>query len=57
MSEAYYRNGQYIKAYRAAQQALLLAQEQKADGPRLADYDEQLAKCREAVDAFSLIDP
>lgn len=57
MSEAYYRNGQYEKAYRAAQQALLLAQEQKADGPRLADYGEQLNKCREAMETFSLLDP
>lgn len=57
MSEAYYRNGQYDKAYRAAQQAMLLAQEQKAEGVRLAAYDEQLKKCREAVHAFSLLDP
>jgi Tfp pilus assembly protein PilF len=57
MSEAYFRNGQYDKAYRAARQAMLLAQEQKADGPRQADYAEQLNKCREAVEAFSLIDP
>lgn len=57
MSEAYFRNGQYDKAYRAAQQAMLLAQEQKAEGPRLATYGEQVKKCREAVDAFTLLDP
>lgn len=57
MAEAYYRNGQYVKAHRAAQQAMQLAQEQKADGPRLITYAEQVNKCREAMEAFTLLDP
>lgn len=57
LAEAYYGNGYYAKAYRVAQQTLLLAQVQKADGSRLATYAEQLAKCRAAVETLSLLDP
>jgi len=57
MAEAYYRNGQYHQALRAAQQMMLLAQEQKAEGPRMATFSEQLKKYREAADAFTLLDP
>lgn len=57
MAEAYYRNGRYDLALRAAQQALLLAQAQQADGSRLANYAEQLEKSRQAVEAFTLVSP
>lgn len=57
LSEAYYRNGRYDRALRAAQLALQLAGDQQADGPRLATYAEQVQKCQEATAAFSLLDP
>jgi len=57
MAEAYYRNGRYDLALRAAEQALLLAQAQQAEGSRVATYAEQVAKSRQAVEAFTLVAP
>ena len=57
LAEAYYRNGRYDRSLRAAEVALRLATEQKADGPQLSTYSDQVRKSQEAVTAFSLVDP
>jgi tetratricopeptide (TPR) repeat protein len=57
LAEAYYRNGRYDRSLRAAEVALRLATEQKADGPQLSTYADQVRKSRDAVTAFSLVDP
>lgn len=57
LAEAYYRNGRYDRSLRAAEVALRLATEQKADGPQLSTYSDQVRKSQDAVTAFSLLDP
>lgn len=57
VAEAYYRSGRYDMALRAAEQALELARAQQAEGSRLATYAEQVQKSRQAVEAFTLLDP
>lgn len=56
LSEAYYVNRQFDRALRAAEQALRLAQEVNAPFEQIATYEEQVAKCKEAVTAFSIFD-
>lgn len=56
LAEAYYSNRQYERAFRAAEQALRLAQETNLPFEQVATYQEQVAKCKEAVNAFSIFD-
>lgn len=56
LAEAYYQAGDYTKALRAAEEASRLGTLQEAPTSNLATYAEQARKCREAVQAFSLID-
>lgn len=56
MAEAYYQAGDYHKALRAAEEASRLGTLQEAPEANRNTYAEQVRKCREAVQAFSLID-
>ena len=56
LAEAYYIDGQYNKATRAAEQALQLAQQKNSDAGSLQEYGEQLTKCRRAAQAMSILD-
>lgn len=56
LSEAYYQAGDYHKAVRAAEEAWRTGQAQSAPQDKLATYQEQMRKCQQAVEAFSLIE-
>mgnify|MGYP003611398231 CR=1 FL=1 len=56
LSEAYYRAGDYPRALQAAEEALRLGQRLKAPDMNVVTYEEQVTKCRNAVQAFSLRD-
>ncbi len=56
LSEAYYRAGDYPRALQAAEEALRLGQTLKAPDINVVTYEEQVIKCRNAVQAFSLLD-
>ncbi len=56
LSEAYYQAGDYRKAARAAEEAWRTGQAQSAPQDKLATYQEQMRKCQQAVEAFSLIE-
>lgn len=56
LAEAYYIDGQYSKAARAAQQALLLAKQKGSDADSIREYNDQLVKCRRAEQAMSILD-
>lgn len=56
LAEAYYADGQYEKALRAATEMMELAQAQTSDVVRLKSYQEQIIRYRKAVEAFSLVE-
>ena len=56
LSESYYQVGDYVRALRAAEEAVSLGQLQKAPEETVAKYREQENKCRDAVRVFSLIE-
>lgn len=56
MSAAHFANGDYSRALRAAEVALRLSRENDAPPTQIASYEEQVANCRRAVEAFSIIE-
>ncbi|NCC50736.1 MAG: tetratricopeptide repeat protein [Spartobacteria bacterium] len=56
LSEAYYVNGQYEHAQRAAQEAFWLAHAAKAPLSDMHSYRDQLRKCAKAAQAMSLME-
>ena len=56
LSEAYYQSGLYEKALRAAVEARDLSQAQSVPGERVVTYVEQVTKCQQALQAFSLME-
>jgi tetratricopeptide (TPR) repeat protein len=56
LAEAYYVLGDYEKAVRASEEALILARQRKASASELSGYKKQFEKCRTAHEAMSLID-
>ncbi len=56
LAEAHYRAGTYDRAVRAAEQALAMASEQKADADNLQTYSDQVLKCRDAANVFTLVE-
>ena len=56
LAEAHDRAGDYARALQSAQEALRQAREQKAPEQNLMTYDEQLVKCQNAVQVFTLQD-
>lgn len=55
LAEAYYFNGDYEKAARAAREALRLIKTAGATGPRLEEYEELSARCEAAVSAMDIL--
>ncbi len=56
LAEAYYISGDYKKALRAAVQALQIGKEKNANPINMWNYTEQVRKCRQAVNALTLIE-
>ncbi len=56
LAEAYFISAKYDQALRAATEALELAQKQGVGQTELADYERQLAKCRQAVQATTILE-
>ncbi|MBN1268106.1 MAG: tetratricopeptide repeat protein [Kiritimatiellae bacterium] len=56
LAEAYYVSGRYERALRAAEEALRLVTESTGDPQNIREYRDQIAKCRKAVEAMSLLE-
>jgi len=56
LSEAYYISGDYERAHRASQQALIMANRFNAPRERIQEYREQAEKCRRAHQAMSILE-
>ena len=56
MAEAYFADRQFPRALRAAEEALRLAREKQAPARQLILYEQQVAKCREAVQAYAIFE-
>lgn len=56
LSEAHFVKGNFDRSARAAQQALLLAARQNARQLLVQDFREQLARARQAAQAFAILD-
>lgn len=54
IAEAYFANREFSRALRAAEEALRMAQEKNAPLRQIITYEQQVAKCREAVTAYSI---
>lgn len=56
MAEAYFANREFSRALRAAEEALRMAKEKNVSTRQIITYEQQVAKCREAVTAYSIYD-
>ena len=56
MAEAYFADRQFARALRAAEEALRLSREKRAPARQIITYEQQVAKCREAVLAYSIFE-
>lgn len=56
LSEAYYVDGQYDRALRAAEEALDLARQFSASGANIVEYQRQVQKSRRAAKAMSVFE-
>lgn len=56
LAEAYFACRQFDRALRTAEEALRMAKDRNAPQPQIATYEQQVAKCREAVTAYSIFD-
>jgi len=56
LAEAYYLCGNYDKALRSAEQALMLSRETQMDPRLVRDYEQQVDRCRKAAEAMSILE-
>lgn len=56
LSEAYFVNRDFERALRAAEEALRLAEQQKAPADLIAKYINHAEKCKEALTAYSIFE-